>query len=63
MNLRKAVENYKIERQRIVGGPHPTPSCQCGFCDVVRAADLLYDQAKAHLAARRWTPLLERRVR
>jgi len=54
MTLRKALENYQAERRRISGGPYPHPACSCGFCDLVRAADLLYREVRIDEATRRW---------
>jgi len=43
--LRTALNIYRTERRRLVGGEYPKVGCNCGFCDVVRAADLLYRRA------------------
>jgi hypothetical protein len=63
MNLRVALENYRAERRRIEGGPHPSLGCSCGICDIVRAADLLYQQVVADQRKRRWrAPVRARRT-
>jgi hypothetical protein len=49
-SLWKALENYYEERQRLLGGQYPHVSCNCAFCDVVRAADLLYHAVTASTA-------------
>ncbi len=56
MTVRKALDNYRKERLRLVGGPYPHIACSCGFCDVVRAADLLYQRVMAETTPRRWQP-------
>ena len=64
VTLRSALDNYRVERQRILGGPHPSPACSCAQCDVIRAADLLYTQLKLELKRRRWrAPMPGRRAR
>jgi len=63
ITLQKALENYRQERRRIVGGAYPCVACNCGFCDVVRAGDLLYERATAEVALRRWRPRIDRRPR
>ena len=54
MTLREALENYRTERIRTAGGPHPQPGCQCAYCDVVRAADVLYELVRLDQKRRRW---------
>jgi len=55
LTLKVALENYRLERLRIRGGPHPSLACSCGQCDVIRAADLLYELAR-EAAARAAVP-------
>lgn len=54
ITLKMAIANYRAERKRLVGGPYPHLACSCGFCDVVRAADLLYAKIQATHLPRRW---------
>jgi len=52
-NLRTALNIYRTERRRLAGGEYPKTGCSCGFCDVVRAADLLYRRALEDFERRR----------
>ena len=53
INVRLALRNYWHTRQRLKGGPYPHAVCSCGFCDVVRAADLLYEATELDERIRR----------
>ena len=58
LSLHHALVNYRLERRRLAHARHPRTGCNCSFCDVIRAADLLFNagaalQASIDLYARR----------
>lgn len=52
--LRRALDNYRRQRHRLAGGHYPHLACQCAFCETIRAADLLFNSAEAHVESQRW---------
>lgn len=47
LTLKAALSNYRAERLRLQGCPHPRVGCGCSFCELVRAADLVFNAGQA----------------
>ena len=52
--LRRALDNYRRQRHRLVGGHYPHVACSCAFCETIRAADLLFNVAECHVMGQRF---------